>query len=676
MCGAFQGNEKCREGLVRRTAAADDRFPFDNCRPFYPGGQGFGALPDLFLGLADHGQGWNGVQVLEEQGAEGLLHGLQLQLIEAKGTEHRVAADSCDQLLLAGNVAGLGAAEEFVTGEGDDVDTGGDAVLHERFVDAIGLEIDERAGTQIFVDGDIQAGEFVQSWLGGEAGDVKVAGMDAQQERGFGGDGVGVIGNCGFVGGADFDELNASGAHDVGDAEAIADFNEFAAADDDIPAFGQGVEHEEDGGGVVIDGDGWRAGEPFEDGAAVTIALAAFAGGEVVFKVAVAFNGLEGSEWRPAEIGMQNDAGGVDDGLEAGLAESGEAGGCGHSRIERRHRTLDGVARGGDGLLGFGFQQAVGITGELFTESCEERLDRGKVAELHWLFSEHGEEAFDFFVAGAAAILADFERFDVFDFGGTILAVPLFGDGAGEGGDAERAAAFEPFAAGLGILGNFVDAAVDPGQPFIELGDMGVHAVDLFFVDAIDVDNDVRREGIGLLEVVGIVEKNGVFGEGRGAGNDVGNDDHVGGVLDEDAGVAVVGMIVVGAVGDDDVGFPFADGADDLAANIEGGDEFAVVVVENLILFDAEPFEGFLSFEVAAFGEGATAHFVMTGITVSDGQEFYDVTHLGEESGGSAHLDVAIVGVRADGEDAKFLLRREGEREGKEEDECFHCSAA
>ncbi len=58
--------------------------------------------------------------------------------------------------------------------------------------------------------------------------------------------------------------IGAGAGHDVGDAEAVADFDQFAARDDDLAAGGEFVQREEDGGGVVVDGDARRAQQPLE----------------------------------------------------------------------------------------------------------------------------------------------------------------------------------------------------------------------------------------------------------------------------------------------------------------------------------------------------------------------------------------------------------------------------
>lgn len=142
--------------------------------------------------------------------------------------------------------------------------------------------------------------------------------MDDEDEAGVGVDGGAVVIGAGAVGGTHFAERSAGAGHDVGDAEAVADLDEFAARDNDFAAGGKLIECEVDRGGVVIDNDGRFAEDLFQENGGVDVALAAAAGCEVVFEVHVAagrgFFGKRGA----AEVGMEYDAGGVDDTLEGG----------------------------------------------------------------------------------------------------------------------------------------------------------------------------------------------------------------------------------------------------------------------------------------------------------------------------------------------------------------------
>lgn len=167
----------------------------------------FGADADFGGGLADHRQSGELVPAFQNEGLKARFEGLGDKFIKAQGTEHGVAANALDRLRVAGDEPGLGAAQEFVTGERDDGDPGLERLLHERFVDAERFEIDEAAGAEIFVDGHREAAEFAQGRLAGEAADVKVRRVNAENKRGAIGDGGPIILNAGAVGGTDLDQV-------------------------------------------------------------------------------------------------------------------------------------------------------------------------------------------------------------------------------------------------------------------------------------------------------------------------------------------------------------------------------------------------------------------------------------------------------------------------------------
>ena len=101
-----------------------------------------------------------------------------------------------------------------------------------------------------------------QRHLGREPGDPVVARMDAQDGGRVLGDGVLVVARVRLVRGAHLDQLRAAGRHDLRQAEGAADLDQLPARDDDLPARGHRVEHEERGGGVVVDHrGGLRPGE-------------------------------------------------------------------------------------------------------------------------------------------------------------------------------------------------------------------------------------------------------------------------------------------------------------------------------------------------------------------------------------------------------------------------------
>jgi hypothetical protein len=65
-------------------------------------------------------------------------------------------------------------------------------------------------------------------------------------------DGPLVVSQAGPVGGADLTEADAALLHDLGDAELTADLHQLAPGNDGFAAFRQGVQNQENGGGIVV----------------------------------------------------------------------------------------------------------------------------------------------------------------------------------------------------------------------------------------------------------------------------------------------------------------------------------------------------------------------------------------------------------------------------------------
>ena len=200
---------------------------------------------------------------------------------------------------------------------------GFDAVAHERLDDSVGGKIDEAAGAEVFDEREVcalrQRGEFLQRRLVGEAGDLEIRWVDAEEHARFFGDGVFVVGEARAIRGPDFAQRRAALRHDFGDAEAVADFDELAARYEDFAVARKRCENEEDGGGAIVDDDGgFRAGEALEHPRGVNVALTARAGLKVVLEIGILRRGaaefLDGGfrERGAAEISVENDASGID----------------------------------------------------------------------------------------------------------------------------------------------------------------------------------------------------------------------------------------------------------------------------------------------------------------------------------------------------------------------------
>jgi hypothetical protein len=168
----------------------------------------------------------------------------------------------------------------------------------------------------------------------------------------------------------------------------------LGTGDDDGAAASQGGEGEQDGGGVVVDDQGsFRAGETLEQSFGMHQARAAPAARQVVFEVGVAerdgLDGLQGggAERGAAEVGVQDNAGGVDDGEEGGGGPLAQQGG---GVLQETGLVGDGLGVGGKAGANFvqagaqGFQgQGAAIGGDQLAGlgGLEQGVNGGEVAE-------------------------------------------------------------------------------------------------------------------------------------------------------------------------------------------------------------------------------------------------------------------------------------------------------
>ena len=128
----------------------------------------------------------------------------------------------------------------------------------------------------------------------------------------------------GFVGSAHFDHSRAALGDDVGHAKRPADLHQFAPGNDDIAIRRETLQRQHDCGSAIIDRQrGFGAGNAAKQGLHVVLAGPALAGPEVELQVRIARGSrlygpdCLGRERRPPQVGVQNDAGGVDRAAQA-----------------------------------------------------------------------------------------------------------------------------------------------------------------------------------------------------------------------------------------------------------------------------------------------------------------------------------------------------------------------
>jgi hypothetical protein len=206
------------------------------------------------------------------------------------------------------------------------LDSGRDARAHRGLVPErgnVGARV-EQSAAEILDHRDREAAserhEIVERRAFGEARDREVRRVHAQDRRGAIRDRGGIVRDARAIGGADFSQHRAGLRHDVGDAEAAADLDQLATRDDHLAAGGERRERHQRRSGVVVDDHrGIRAGQLTEQPLGMDIAPAARALGDVVFEIGVTggqardARGRRTGEWGASKIGMNDDAGGVDD---------------------------------------------------------------------------------------------------------------------------------------------------------------------------------------------------------------------------------------------------------------------------------------------------------------------------------------------------------------------------
>ena len=217
------------------------------------------------------------------------------------------------------------------------------------------------------------AGHLGLGHAAGEALHRIVAGVDLHEHGGARGDGAGVVGRMGAVGGAHLHQLRASARHDVRDAEGTADLDQFAPRDHHLLAACQAVEHQQHASGVVVDDGGVFGPSQFAQPAAhQVITVATSAAVQVKFQVGGRGHGpCYGlghliRQQRTPQVGVQHGAREVEDLAQArgqltaqGLFHPGRPGLVGRGKPA----TGRGWARmGGRGTLGcYGVLSAPGV---------------------------------------------------------------------------------------------------------------------------------------------------------------------------------------------------------------------------------------------------------------------------------------------------------------------------
>ena len=110
----------------------------------------------------------------------------------------------------------------------------------------------------------------------------------------------------------------------------------------------------------------------------------------------------------------------------------------------------------------------------------------------------------------------------------------------------------------------------------------------------------------------------------------------------------MIGVIVPGAVSDDNVGPPSPDLAEHFLARFERGDQFAIVMRQYFAGGDAEAAPGLFRLATTNFRERGSGVQVMASVTAGHGEEFHFMFQCRKLRRSAAEPVLAIVGMRPD----------------------------
>ena len=216
-----------------------------------------------------------------------------------------------------------------------------------------------------------------------EADDSEVRLVDAQDDGGLRSDRALEVGGARPVRRADLHEPRTGAREHVRNAETVADLDQLAARDDDVPALRQRGEGEEHCGGVVVDNErGFRARQPAQDRRDVILARAPRALRQVELEVRVAPRGigdpLDGllGQRRATEVGMDNHSRRVEHAPQARPSRVGQLLPQAHCEISRIRPSPDLLPRPVDHRPG-------GVHRERVAGLARELVHRGQIAQLH-----------------------------------------------------------------------------------------------------------------------------------------------------------------------------------------------------------------------------------------------------------------------------------------------------
>jgi hypothetical protein len=246
------------------------------------------------------------------------------ELVDAERAREWVLAHPGHQRRIAGDDPGLRPTEQLVAAHRDDRGPGAQCVARRRLAgEPVGVERDEQAAAEIVNERHVRLARERNELLDGDVGDEslhrEVRAVDLEDRAGVGTQHAAIVVEMRAVRRAYLAQPRAALGHDIGNAEASPDLDQLPTRDDRLSALGHCIEHEhERGRAVVHDQRVLGAGELAQQRGRVRVARSPGAALEIVFEVAEALgDGIDGraggrGQRRASEVGVQDDAGGVD----------------------------------------------------------------------------------------------------------------------------------------------------------------------------------------------------------------------------------------------------------------------------------------------------------------------------------------------------------------------------
>jgi hypothetical protein len=231
----------------------------------------------------------------------------------------RIARASGNQVRRAQDQAALRPPEQLVAGRRHQGRSGSQRRRRVRFGRQPWVRR-EQAGADVGDQRYAERGEPGDRNRRGEALDPEVRRMDLEHERRVGTERGLVVGQVHAVGRAHLAQPGSDGLQQLRDAEAVTDLDQLAARDDHLAAHAQGRGHQGERRRAVVD-HVYRAGVRHgrgQGGQRSSTAWSPTAGQEVELDVGVARRRHHRvdrgpGKRRPAEVGVDHHAGGVDD---------------------------------------------------------------------------------------------------------------------------------------------------------------------------------------------------------------------------------------------------------------------------------------------------------------------------------------------------------------------------